>query len=224
MHQLHQDMKPQRPQEELLPRSGDHPASSEETWLSSVGSLGPRRRDSTLPKSNFAQEVSRALTSTLRHGNGPRIKVTPSGFAELPHVLRLPRLRKLHVSPGDILEIVRSSEKDRFELQQSGRRSTSELFRGILAVMWTRVRHINLSTLLIPGGHSSQRTHTRMVDAEVNASEIKECFSVGRRNDTLHCRTRSSLCRNSILPVNQQSVLDLTPSAISPTHYRGTRH
>ena len=51
--------------------------------------------------------------------------------------------------PGDILEIVRSSEKDRFELQQSGRRSTSELLRGILAVMWTRVRHINLSTLLM---------------------------------------------------------------------------
>ena len=61
-------------------RSGDRPDISAEAWLGPAGSLGPHRRDSTLPKSNFSQEVSRAFTSSLRHGNGPKIKVALPSF------------------------------------------------------------------------------------------------------------------------------------------------
>ena len=86
-----------------------------EAWLGPVGSLGPHRKDSTKPKSDFSQEVSKALTSSLRHGDGPKTNLTPAGYAELPDILRLPRLRKLQVTAGDLrrsFEILRKNDSN----------------------------------------------------------------------------------------------------------------
>ena len=62
-------------------RSGDHPDISAEAWLGPAGSLGPRRRDSTLPKSNFSQEVCcfevapapQAASITWRHPRNRKV-------------------------------------------------------------------------------------------------------------------------------------------------------
>ena len=75
-----------------------------DSWLGTAGSLGPYRQEATDPKSSFSEEVSKALTSSLRHSNGPKIKITPSGNADLSHILALPRLKKLRATAADVLE------------------------------------------------------------------------------------------------------------------------
>ena len=105
-------------EETLTPITPSVPVT--ERRLGTAGSLGPFRQEATESKSSLSEEVSKALTSSLRHSNGPKIKITPSGYADLSHILALPRLKKLRTTAADVLEIVRHSPKERFQLKKKG--------------------------------------------------------------------------------------------------------
>ena len=158
-------------------------------------------------------------------------------------MIRLPRLRKQQVTAGDIREIVRSSAKERFEIQRDGPKLYLRAAQGHArteidqAQAYTKLDPVEVPKLLahgsyweycrsiyqselVPGGRSSQRTHTHMVSAEVSETEIKSGF----RNDAtmiLFIAGREAIAGIEFL-LSSNGVY-LTLSVISPIYFRGTR-
>ena len=91
-------------------------------WLGEVGSLGPFREDAKNPESSLAFFISKGLAACLRHNHKPRIHVNEAGWAKLSDVLFWPRIAETSATAGDILEVVRSNQKQRYQLwiQQDG--------------------------------------------------------------------------------------------------------
>ena len=92
-------------------------------WLGEPGSLGKYSSDSQDPNSQFSVNVSKALAACLRHGHRPPVSATSAGWVFLDDLLRWPRIYKQYTTPGDLLEIVRSNAKLRYEMgfRPSGR-------------------------------------------------------------------------------------------------------
>ncbi|CAE7819309.1 kptA [Symbiodinium sp. KB8] len=91
-------------------------------WLGEEGSLGPFREDAKDPESSLAFAISKGLAACLRHNHKPRIHVTEAGWAKLSDVLFWPRIAETSATAGDVLEVVRSNQKQRYQLgvQQDG--------------------------------------------------------------------------------------------------------
>ena len=91
-------------------------------WLGAEGSLGSFREDSKNPESPLAFSISKGLAACLRHNHKPRIHVTAAGWAKLSAVLSWPRIEETSATAGDVLEVVRNSKKQRYQLglQQDG--------------------------------------------------------------------------------------------------------
>ena len=91
-------------------------------WLGEEGSLGPFREDAKDPESTLAFAISKGLAACLRHNHKPRIHVTEAGWAKLSDVLFWPRIADTSATAGDVLEVVRSNQKQRYQLgvQQDG--------------------------------------------------------------------------------------------------------
>ncbi|CAE7480731.1 kptA, partial [Symbiodinium necroappetens] len=115
------------PHEPSLPSSGTARGSGalatvEETppeiqeWLGEEGSLGSFRESAKNPESPLAFEISKGLAACLRHHHKPRIHVNEAGWARLSEVLFWPRIAETSASAGDILEVVRSNGKQRYQL------------------------------------------------------------------------------------------------------------
>ena len=91
-------------------------------WLGEEGSLGPFREDAKHPESTLAFSISKGLAACLRHNHKPRIHVNEAGWAKLSDVLFWPRITETSATAGDVLEVVRSNQKQRYQLgvQQDG--------------------------------------------------------------------------------------------------------
>ena len=91
-------------------------------WLGEEGSLGTFREDAKNPESSLAFSISKGLAACLRHNHKPRIHVNEAGWAKLSDVLFWPRISETSATAGDILEVVRSNQKQRYQLgiQQDG--------------------------------------------------------------------------------------------------------
>ena len=91
-------------------------------WLGAEGSLGSFREDAKNPESTLAFSISKGLAACLRHNHKPRIHVNEAGWAKLSDVLFWPRIAETSATAGDILEVVRSNQKQRYQLgiQQDG--------------------------------------------------------------------------------------------------------
>ena len=91
-------------------------------WLGEEGSLGPFREDAKNPESSLAFAISKGLAACLRHNHKPRIHVNEAGWAKLSDVLFWPRIAETSATAGDVLEVVRSNQKQRYQLgvQQDG--------------------------------------------------------------------------------------------------------
>ena len=91
-------------------------------WLGEEGSLGTFRKDAKNPESSLAFSISKGLAACLRHNHKPRIHVNEAGWAKLSDVLFWPRIAETSATAGDILEVVRSNQKQRYQLgiQQDG--------------------------------------------------------------------------------------------------------
>ena len=91
-------------------------------WLGEEGSLGSFREDAKNPESTLAFSISKGLAACLRHNHKPRIHVNEAGWAKLSDVLFWPRVAETSATAGDILEVVRSNKKQRYQLgiQQDG--------------------------------------------------------------------------------------------------------
>ena len=98
---------------------GQNAAEDIQHWMGDVGCLGAFRDASTNPRSSFATSVSKALSASLRHGHRPHIAITPAGWARVVDLLEWPRIRDAEATAGDIMEVVRSNEKGRFEMGRS---------------------------------------------------------------------------------------------------------
>ncbi|OLP81207.1 putative RNA 2'-phosphotransferase [Symbiodinium microadriaticum] len=85
-------------------------------WLGEEGSLGSFRGAAKNPESALAFSISKGLAACLRHNHKPRIHVNRAGWAKLSEVLRWPRIAETSASAGDILEVVRSNQKQRYQL------------------------------------------------------------------------------------------------------------
>ncbi|CAE7423110.1 TPT1, partial [Symbiodinium necroappetens] len=85
-------------------------------WLGKEGSLGSFREASKNPESPLAFAISKALAACLRHGHKPRIHVNEAGRAHLSDVLSWPRIAETSATSGDILEVVRSNRKQRYQM------------------------------------------------------------------------------------------------------------
>ena len=85
-------------------------------WMGEPGSLGKYSRDAQDPESRFSVSISKALAGCLRHGHHPPVTATSAGWVLLEDLLNWPRISKQHTTPGDLLEIVRYSEKSRYEI------------------------------------------------------------------------------------------------------------
>ena len=68
------------------------------------------------PESPFAFAVSKALAACLRHRHKPRLAVDAAGWAKVEEVLAWPRICETSATSGDLLEIVRSNKKQRYQL------------------------------------------------------------------------------------------------------------
>jgi len=98
-------------QEALVPK-----ADGIEPWMGEEGSLGAFQDDSKNPRSPHATTISKALSACLRHGHKPHIAITPAGWARVLDLLEWPRIRDQQATAGDIMEVVRSNAKSRFEM------------------------------------------------------------------------------------------------------------
>ena len=87
-------------------------------WLGVEGSLGSFREDSKNPESPLAFSISKGLAACLRHNHKPRIHVTAAGWANLSDVLSWPRIEETSATAGDVLEVVRNNQKQRYQLGQ----------------------------------------------------------------------------------------------------------
>ena len=236
-----------------IPVSGDAPSHSwsasassnaGDTWLGTEGSLGPYRQEAKDPKSPFSEEVSKALTSSLRHSNGPKIEITPSGYADLSHILALPRLKKLRTTAADVLEIVRHSPKERFQLKKEGHKILLRAVQGhsrqdlgdkeaydalephavpTLLAHGSFWRHYDsiFKHGLQPGGRSSQRCHTHLIDADIPATEIKSGF---RDNvEMIFFVAGREAAEAGLQFFRSTNFVYLTAQVISPIYFRGTR-
>ena len=85
-------------------------------WLGEEGSLGSFRESAKNPKSPLAYSISKGLAACLRHNHKPRIHVNEAGWARLSEVLFWPRIAETSASAGDILEVVRSYQKQKYQL------------------------------------------------------------------------------------------------------------
>ena len=85
-------------------------------WLGEEGSLGPFREDAKNPESPLAFAISKGLAACLRHNHKPRIHVNEAGWAKLSDVLFWPRIAETSATAGDVLEVVRSNQKQRYQL------------------------------------------------------------------------------------------------------------
>ena len=85
-------------------------------WLGEEGSLGSFREDAKNPESTLAFSISKGLAACLRHNHKPRIHVNEAGWAKLSEVLFWPRIAETSATAGDILEVVRSNQKQRYQL------------------------------------------------------------------------------------------------------------
>ena len=202
------------------------------------------RQEATDPKSSFSEEVSKALTSSLRHSNGPKIKITPSGYADLSHILALPRLKKLRTTAADVLEIVRHSLKERFQLKKEGQIILLRAVQGhsrqdlddreaydvlephevpTLLAHGSYWRHYSsiFQHGLQPGGRSTQRRHTHLIDADIPATEIRSGF---RDNVEMILFIAGREAAEAGLQFFRSSNgVYLTAQVISPIYFRGTR-
>ena len=218
--------------------------SASDSWLGTPGSLGPYRPESTDPKSSFSEEVSKALTSSLRHGNGPKIYIAPSGFADLSHILALPRLKKLRTTAADVLEIVRNSPKERFQLKKEDQTILLRAAQGhsrqdlderqaydalqahevpTLLAHGTYWRHYSsiFQHGLQPGGKSSQRRHTHLIDADIPATEIRSGFR--ESVEMILFIAGREAAEAGLQFFRSTNGVFLTAQVISPIYFRGTR-
>ena len=85
-------------------------------WLGEEGSLGSFWESAKNPESPLAFSISKGLAACLRHNHKPRIHVNAAGWAKLSEVLFWPRIAETSASAGDILEVVRSNQKQRYQL------------------------------------------------------------------------------------------------------------
>ena len=216
-----------------------------ESTSGTPGSLGPYGPESTDPKSSFSEEVSMALTSSLRHGNGPKIYITPSRFADLSHILALPRLKKLRSRrcPG-ILEIVRNPPKERFQLKKEDQTILLRAVQGhsrrdlderqahdalqahevpTLLAHGTYWRHYSSAFQhgLQPGGKSSQRRRTHLIDADIPATEIRSGFR--ESVEMILFIAGREAAEAGLQFFRSTNGVFLTAQVISPICFRGTR-
>ncbi|CAE7588614.1 TRPT1, partial [Symbiodinium sp. KB8] len=105
----------QREAEGTQPQSMRCPPEINE-WLGEEGSLGSFRESAKNPESSLAFSISKGLAACLRHNHKPRIHVNGAGWAKLSEVLRWPRIAETSASAGDVLEVVRSNEKQIYQL------------------------------------------------------------------------------------------------------------
>ncbi|CAE7820370.1 kptA [Symbiodinium necroappetens] len=85
-------------------------------WLGEEGSLGSFRESAKNPESPLAYSISKGLAACLRHNHKPRLQVNEAGWARLSEVLSWPRIAETSASAGDMLEVVRSNQKQRYQL------------------------------------------------------------------------------------------------------------
>ena len=138
-----------------------HEASTEVLeWLGEEGSLGPFREDAKNPESSLAFSISKGLAACLRHNHKPRIHVNEAGWAKLSDVLFWPRIAETSATAGDVLEVVRSNQKQRYQLglQQDG----PYLIRAVQGhsrqkwvkkIYWSRCRRSNSPTRCYTAPH-----------------------------------------------------------------------
>ncbi|CAE7280291.1 TRPT1 [Symbiodinium sp. CCMP2456] len=99
-----------------LVRSAQKVEDDIQPWMGEAGSLGAFREDSKNPRSPHATIISKALSACLRHGHKPHIAITPAGWARVVDLLEWPRIREQQATAGDLMEVVRSNAKSRFEM------------------------------------------------------------------------------------------------------------
>ena len=202
------------------------------------GFPGPSQAGSQRSEESILRGGFQSADFLLETQHGPKIDITPSGYADASHILALPR-----TTAADVLEIVRHSPKERFQLKKEGQTIMLRAVQGhsrhdlddkeaydvlephavpTLLAHGSYWRHYDsiFKHGLQPGGRSSQRRHTHLIDADIPATEIRSGF---RDNvEMILFIAGREAAEAGLQFFRSTNGVFLTAQVISPIYFRGT--